>query len=97
MLMRLKACNKPLFHFVHPQRPHHGQVSAGGDHALILLRSGTAGSDAYGLGDNSYGQLGAGHNQAELPLDNWGERAGEFSSANDDGCLQNWGFKKNNS
>lgn len=40
------------------------QVSAGGDHALILLRSGTAGSDAYGLGDNSYGQLGAGHNQA---------------------------------
>eukprot|EP00435_Cladocopium_sp_Y103_P025948 s815_g6.t1 len=41
------------------------QVSAGGDHALILMpgSSGSGRSEAYALGDNSYGQLGAGHNQ----------------------------------
>lgn len=41
-------------------RCEHRQVSAGGDHALIS-------HDAiYALGDNRYGQLGAGHNEARL-------------------------------
>lgn len=40
------------------------QISAGGDHALILMPGSGSLSEAYALGDNSYGQLGAGHNQA---------------------------------
>jgi alpha-tubulin suppressor-like RCC1 family protein len=51
--------------------PH--QVSAGGDHALILMPGSGSLSEAYALGDNSYGQLGAGHNQAG----SWGLESAE--------------------
>lgn len=47
------------------------EVSAGGDHALVVL---PGSNEAYAVGDNSYGQLGAGHNQVEL-----GEGEGDSS------------------
>ena len=54
------------------------QVSAGGDHALIL-----AAGEAFAVGDNRYGQLAVGHAEVEgrvgaggVGVEGWGWRGG---------------------